>query len=638
MNIKRIGSLIIATAVTLCFVTILIANGTNLVKAETLDVQTRLDNSDLPSVFQAWNDATAGPGITGDRVNNISKHDLYWGGVTSFGLQWNNSYEGLGTEFTASSITNARNFVNSLRAKNPNIVVLMEVRYFVSWDSYLPLNSPWWKRDENGDRVPMWGYNVLDWENAEFRAQVAQQCKAVADLDFMDGVLIDCFGIDQWVDSDSDANRVDMIRRIRENIGEKIMIINGNMFKKPAVAQYVNGIFMESYDSATPDDWKLIRDTLLWAEENLRQPVVNCVEVWWDSSRNDLYKMRAVTTLTLTHSNGYALFGDTWSHSHNWYDFWDTDLGKPVTEGFQRPSDEMYQREFTKGTAIYNQKGNGSKTITFNETRKSAAFGTTGTTFTVNENDGDIFTYVGTPPSNISKPAQTMFTYNYIPSLCKQQGVSNWYTQNWDGSSYTDMEWNVNPSTSYRYLDNNNTIFGPLYMGGRIDINNSNVDVVAKWIAPSSGNVTITGPAYKNDLGGDGVKLTIKKNNTVIYGPTVITSTSPTNISVSTTVNEGDAIYCIANANGTITGDSFFWKPTAKHYTNTSNVNNLGDLNGDTNITATDALIALQAASGRITLTDAQKAVADVTGDGKVTAVDALKILQFASGRITSLE
>jgi hypothetical protein len=49
-----------------------------------------------------------------------------------------------------------------------------------------------------------------------------------------------------------------------------------------------------------------------------------------------------------------------------------------------------------------------------------------------------------------------------------------------------------------------------------------------------------------------------------------------------------------------------------------------------------DALKALQAASGRIVLTDPEKISAEVSGDGNITTVDALKILQYASGRITS--
>lgn len=60
----------------------------------------------------------------------------------------------------------------------------------------------------------------------------------------------------------------------------------------------------------------------------------------------------------------------------------------------------------------------------------------------------------------------------------------------------------------------------------------------------------------------------------------------------------------------------------------------LGDINGDSKINSSDALAALQAATGQIKLNDTQKALADVNKDKKVNASDALAILQFATGLI----
>jgi len=62
----------------------------------------------------------------------------------------------------------------------------------------------------------------------------------------------------------------------------------------------------------------------------------------------------------------------------------------------------------------------------------------------------------------------------------------------------------------------------------------------------------------------------------------------------------------------------------------------LGDLNASGTVTAADALKALQAASGKITLSADDIVLADVNFSGTVTAADALKILQFASGKITT--
>ncbi|MGI6264514.1 MAG: glycoside hydrolase family 2 TIM barrel-domain containing protein, partial [Acutalibacteraceae bacterium] len=61
-----------------------------------------------------------------------------------------------------------------------------------------------------------------------------------------------------------------------------------------------------------------------------------------------------------------------------------------------------------------------------------------------------------------------------------------------------------------------------------------------------------------------------------------------------------------------------------------------GDVDENGTVTAADALMALQAATGKIALTAAQQQAADVDGSGDVTAADALAILQFATGKITA--
>ena len=62
-----------------------------------------------------------------------------------------------------------------------------------------------------------------------------------------------------------------------------------------------------------------------------------------------------------------------------------------------------------------------------------------------------------------------------------------------------------------------------------------------------------------------------------------------------------------------------------------------GDADGDGKITVVDALMALQAAANKVTLTDAQTAALDVDGKDGVTAADALRILQYATGHPTAL-
>lgn len=58
-----------------------------------------------------------------------------------------------------------------------------------------------------------------------------------------------------------------------------------------------------------------------------------------------------------------------------------------------------------------------------------------------------------------------------------------------------------------------------------------------------------------------------------------------------------------------------------------------GDVDGDGEITSTDARLVLQATAGKVTLTDEEKAAADVDGDGEVTSTDARLILQESAGK-----
>ena len=58
-----------------------------------------------------------------------------------------------------------------------------------------------------------------------------------------------------------------------------------------------------------------------------------------------------------------------------------------------------------------------------------------------------------------------------------------------------------------------------------------------------------------------------------------------------------------------------------------------GDINGDGNVNANDALLVLRASVGKATLTAEQTKAADLTNDDKVNAADALVILRIAVGK-----
>lgn len=351
-------------------------------------ISERIAGRNYPSVFQAWNPAENLKNE--DRWTTLARHDLAFHAPDFFGLKWSGEFQGLATTFTTVSQESAMRTRKILRDKNPNLVLLAELRYRDAHRSYLPENHAWWKR-KNGQRVVGWeegGYFLLDYSNPVYRSQIAQQAKAVMDSGLFDGLMLD------WWEDDQD--RLALVTAIRKEIGdEALILVNANDRKTPKTAPLVNGYFMECYRSKTVEDWKQIAETLEWAESNLKEPRINCLETWFHKSRNDLQLMRATTTLSLALSDGYCLFSDpnplpTPDHLHDWYAFWDKSLGRPKAKGVRR-EDGSIQREFDEGLVVYNPPGNKPVTINFTTPRTAASSKITALTFTVSSGDGDLF-------------------------------------------------------------------------------------------------------------------------------------------------------------------------------------------------------------------------------------------------------
>ena len=209
----------------------------------------------------------------------------------------------------------------------------------------------------------------------------------------MDSGVFDGVMLDWWEDGD---DRLALVKAIRKEIGDKALIlVNANDRKTPRSAAFVNGYFMECYKSKTVEDWKQIAEALEWAESNLKEPRINCIETWFHKSRKDLHLMRATTTLSLTLSDGYCLFSDpnslpTPDHLHDWYEFWDRSLGRPKAKGV-RKKDGSIQREFDQGLAVYNPLGNKPVTADFTTPHTAASSKKVAMTFTVQPGDGDLF-------------------------------------------------------------------------------------------------------------------------------------------------------------------------------------------------------------------------------------------------------
>lgn len=382
--------------------------------AQSNNIASKINSRTYPSVFQAWYgiDMPEYPIKTAkQRLKVAAKHDLLWEEPLSqlgenvdlvLGLVWDNQHHGLATSFTKKSLKKAKANKAKLLKENPNMVLLLEIRWRDAPSSFLPENSDWWKRNDKGEIVKGWlggwePFYMLNYENTEFQDNVARQAKIALESGVYDGIMLDWSGHEE------------IARKIRSSIGQEGLIIinlHDDIHDAEKFKDVINGSFMELNPSDESTNtasggkeeknlrsWDNIQKALVWFEENFQQPTVNCLEVWGD--RKDLARMRALTTLGLTHSDGYILYADpnplkTPDHLHDWYSVWDVNLGKPVAKMTKLPNG-AFRREFENGTAVYNHYKNGKVTVAFDKQMKRASDGKVAKEFEINDRDGDLF-------------------------------------------------------------------------------------------------------------------------------------------------------------------------------------------------------------------------------------------------------
>ena len=415
-------------------------------------VAPRIKDRDYPSVFSAWySDVPNLPSLSDDE--ELVYHDLFWGGP-GFHLQWHPTSKGLRL---FGRIDDAHWKRQHLLSKNPNFIRLVSLGYTdVDLKDYpeewpYRIREDWhhWIRDENGDRVPAYAGGstfLIDFTHPVVQDILVQKALAVAKCGLYDGIFLgrwqedtatledDKGGYYRDVEAEWSA-RISMVRRIREAVDDDFLIVvNAGRSKARLSAPYVNGTFMEIIPDErdtgyTHDELREIESTLLWSEQNFREPQINALEGRGipieppDSPRNQ-QMMRLITTLGLTHSDGYVCYAigvtgithkhdyeispgheidhiEGKSHHHNhqhyWYPFWDAPLGRPVGEKARlyhnrkgHAVEGLFIREFTNGWAVYNRSGKEQK-IEFLEQTTGVASSVTGTQHTLPDLDGEIY-------------------------------------------------------------------------------------------------------------------------------------------------------------------------------------------------------------------------------------------------------
>ena len=387
-----------------------------------LPIEKRIQNRTFPSVFAAWR---------GDELTNLPQlsttealahHDLQWS--NPFRLRFIEAPEGR----RGYMIEESQAIRDELLILNPNMLSFVNVHVRGAPFNTYPEDFPYWLRDENGNRrkPPEARRFLTDFTQPGMQDIIVANVVAVAKCGIFDGVFFDWFGEDGEVLVDDhppyegfysleeeQRAKDTILQRIREAVRDDfLIIINTNRKKIPRRAWGINGTFMETGIPAigrdrdngyTREKILEIEDTLLWAEQNLREPQVNCLEGWGfrdepPDSPTNLRFMRVFTTMSLTCTDGYVLYitGDV--HEHMWYDFWNANLGYPIGPKAQCYEDieGLYIREFTNGWAVYNRSGK-TQSITLPRASIGVSSNKQDITHLLPDLDGEIYLRKGKP-------------------------------------------------------------------------------------------------------------------------------------------------------------------------------------------------------------------------------------------------
>ncbi len=382
-----------------------------------LSIDTRLQNRRFPSVFAAWGGIGWSPVLNlpeKSDLEQIALHDLYFCCLI-FGQKFRGTPEG---KRVMGEMTQAIEKRDAYLAQNPNMLFIVGLAMREAYPRSYPEDSPYWLRDENGERIVAYkdGALFLDFTKPVVIDKIAQEAIAVAKCGLYDGIFFDWWNEHGPVLADSSVGwrngyrgnepeqraRDEILRRIRTEVRDDFLIlVNGNRRTMPRTGWAINGTFMETgkdYDEGyTYRGLKQIESTLSWAEENLREPRINCLEGWGvptespDSPLNQKW-MRVFTTMSLTYSDGYVLYNDGIQHQHYWYDFWDTDLGTPIGEKVQlyENREGLFIREFTNGWTVYNRSGE-SQTVILPQKVLGVSSKVSATQHIIPDLDGEIY-------------------------------------------------------------------------------------------------------------------------------------------------------------------------------------------------------------------------------------------------------
>ena len=384
----------------------------------TRPVKDRIEHREYPSVFVGYS-FTFRNKMDLDPLEQISLTDL------SFNISPLEPLSHLDFGETAlgvariGDITNAKQQHAAVLRENSNRIFLVEIAYFDGRRFGFTEDSPYWLRNSDGTIAQrQWARDaqgkayrepLVDFTQPEVQEMIIAQAVAVAKCGLYDGISLNRWhrDLEAYFPEDIEmAARDKILHGIRAAVPDDFLITVNTREKIPRWKECINGVYvatspMDGSALYTAKEYRAYEELLQWYEANLREPQITLLRGEVKAHRDPMSpisqrQMRTLTTLSLTHSDGYILMSGTMPKPEGiWYDFFDAPLGRPIagdeTKGqLYRGRNGLFIREFTNGWAVYNRSGK-EQQIQLPMQATGVASGITGPSHTVPDLDGEIF-------------------------------------------------------------------------------------------------------------------------------------------------------------------------------------------------------------------------------------------------------
>ncbi|NLW87542.1 MAG: hypothetical protein GXY38_11770 [Planctomycetes bacterium] len=301
-----------------------------------------------PRIGMFWSPAD----IASEPLANIARHDVIVMSIQELGLHWRYApWPALSETIDQNSIMTARSNLLGIKRLNPHAIVCFEVYFFEDLENHYPPDSPWWLRDERGQRVQFFpGAYRMDLNNEDYVMHVARRIRAINDAAPQAGIFLDN------VHLEGKAGWIKLLEEVRQTCKPTLkLLVNAGWKSRNMewIAPYVNGFEFEDAVSHVDDgDTEAFYSRIAELDKLTRRPLMSVNEVY--GPRDDTQRMLREYIRTLVYTDAAFLYADsTHGHKHGWHAIWDAQLGDALDAAVVPAAGALADRKFEHGRVLW---------------------------------------------------------------------------------------------------------------------------------------------------------------------------------------------------------------------------------------------------------------------------------------------